>query len=96
VLTSDELTSANENAVTQNRKTIAPADVFKALEDLEFPDFKPRLEMELAREFCYSLFWIAIFYAYTFRSSTLKGRNMGVLRNRDLRTDSIIPHNRFQ
>jgi DNA polymerase epsilon subunit 3 len=35
--------------MNQNRKTIAPQDVFKALEDLEFPEFKPRLEMELAR-----------------------------------------------
>jgi hypothetical protein len=37
--------------MNQNRKTIAPQDVFKALDDLEFPDFRPRLEMELAREF---------------------------------------------
>lgn len=36
--------------MNQNRKTIAPQDVFKALDDLEFPDFRPRLEMELARE----------------------------------------------
>jgi histone H3/H4 len=38
---------ANENAQNANRKTIAPADVFKALEELEF-DFKERLEAELA------------------------------------------------
>ena len=37
--------------MNQNRKTIAPQDVFKALDDLEFPDFRPRLEMELARKF---------------------------------------------
>jgi DNA polymerase epsilon subunit 3 len=35
--------------MNQNRKTIAPQDVFKALEDLEFPEFRPRLEMELTR-----------------------------------------------
>ena len=40
---------ANENAQAQNRKTIAPQDVFKALEDLEFPEFRPRLEAELAK-----------------------------------------------
>ena len=39
--------SANEYAQNANRKTIAPADVFKALEDLDF-DFKDRLEAELA------------------------------------------------
>jgi hypothetical protein len=42
------LISANENTQGQGRKTIAPQDVMKALEDLEFPDFKPRLEAELA------------------------------------------------
>ncbi|PQE25794.1 hypothetical protein CJF30_00000488 [Rutstroemia sp. NJR-2017a BBW] len=41
-------THANENAQHRNIKTIQPQDVFKALEDLEFPDFKPRLEAELA------------------------------------------------
>jgi hypothetical protein len=39
--------SANEYAQNQNRKTIAPNDVLRALEDLEF-DFQPRLEAELA------------------------------------------------
>ncbi|QSZ30422.1 hypothetical protein DSL72_004945 [Monilinia vaccinii-corymbosi] len=42
-------THANENAQHRNVKTIAPQDVFKALDDLEFPDFKPRLEAELAK-----------------------------------------------
>jgi len=42
-------THANEHAQGANRKTVAPADVFKALEDLEFSDFKPRLEAELAK-----------------------------------------------
>ncbi|ESZ96467.1 hypothetical protein SBOR_3199 [Sclerotinia borealis F-4128] len=40
---------ANENAQHRSVKTIAPQDVFKALDDLEFPDFKPRLEAELAK-----------------------------------------------
>jgi hypothetical protein len=39
--------SANEYAQSANRKTIAPADVFKALEEIEF-DYKDRLEAELA------------------------------------------------
>lgn len=39
---------ANEHASASNRKTINPQDVFNALEDLEFPDFRPRLEAELA------------------------------------------------
>jgi len=40
--------SANEHASASNRKTINPQDVFMALEDLEFPDFRNRLEAELA------------------------------------------------
>ncbi|CAD6446710.1 13ce0b6c-c3ce-4817-b1d5-453934e80d32 [Sclerotinia trifoliorum] len=42
-------THANENAHNRSVKTIMPQDVFKALDDLEFPDFKPRLEAELAK-----------------------------------------------
>jgi len=42
-------THANEHAQRSSRKTIAPQDVFLALDDLEFPDFKPRLEAELAK-----------------------------------------------
>ncbi|KAI9644746.1 hypothetical protein NHQ30_006773 [Ciborinia camelliae] len=42
-------THANQNAQHRNVKTIAPQDVLKALDDLEFPDFKPRLEAELAK-----------------------------------------------
>lgn len=40
-------THANEYAQAANRKTVAPADVLKALEDLEFGEFRPRLEAEL-------------------------------------------------
>ncbi|KAH8594312.1 histone-fold-containing protein [Bisporella sp. PMI_857] len=40
---------ANDHAASANRKTIAPQDVLKALDELEFPDFKPRLEAELAK-----------------------------------------------
>lgn len=46
---SNEMSSSNEHASASNRKTITPQDVFNALEDLEFPDFRPRLEAELAR-----------------------------------------------
>lgn len=42
-------TSANEHTQRANRKTIAPQDVLAALDDLEFPEFKPRLEAELQR-----------------------------------------------
>ncbi|KFY72437.1 hypothetical protein V499_07396, partial [Pseudogymnoascus sp. VKM F-103] len=38
---------ANEYAQAANRKTVAPADVLRALEDLEFGEFRPRLEREL-------------------------------------------------
>ncbi|KAG9245021.1 histone-fold-containing protein [Calycina marina] len=41
--------TANENAASAGRKTISPQDVLKALDDLEFGDFKPRLEGELAK-----------------------------------------------
>lgn len=43
--------SANEFAQREGRKTLNPNDVFRALEELEFPDFKPRLEAELASSF---------------------------------------------
>ncbi len=40
--------SANEHTLAANRKTISPIDVLKALDDIEFPEFKDRLEAELA------------------------------------------------
>lgn len=40
--------SANENTVNANKKTIAPADVFKALDDIEFSFLKEPLEAEFA------------------------------------------------
>ena len=40
--------SANEHTQRAGRKTIAPQDVLQALEDLEFPEFRPRLEAELS------------------------------------------------
>jgi hypothetical protein len=46
-----QVCSSNEHASAANRKTITPLDVFNALEDLEFPDFRPRLEAELASQF---------------------------------------------
>ena len=42
-------THANEYAQAANRKTVAPADVLKALEDLEFGEFRPRLEAQLEK-----------------------------------------------
>jgi hypothetical protein len=47
--------SANDHAVSNNRKTVTPQDVLNALEDIEFGDFKPRLEAELASKLIYSL-----------------------------------------
>jgi hypothetical protein len=41
---------ANEHASRSGKKTIVPQDVFMALEDIEFPDFRPRLEAELASQ----------------------------------------------
>lgn len=40
--------SANEHTIAAGKKTIAPADVFKALEDIEFPFLKEPLEAEFA------------------------------------------------
>ncbi|KAI9739014.1 MAG: hypothetical protein M1818_005328 [Claussenomyces sp. TS43310] len=42
-------THANEHAQSSNRKTVAPGDVFKALDDLELEGFSERLEAELAK-----------------------------------------------
>ncbi|KAF2842472.1 histone-fold-containing protein [Patellaria atrata CBS 101060] len=40
---------ANEKAQSASKKTIQPKDIFDAIQELEFPDFIPRLEAELAR-----------------------------------------------
>ncbi|KAK2603841.1 hypothetical protein QQS21_003965 [Conoideocrella luteorostrata] len=40
---------ANEHTITANKKTIAPADVFKALDDIEFSFLKEPLEAEFAK-----------------------------------------------
>lgn len=37
---------ANEHTQSNNKKTIMPGDVFAALEDIEFPFFRERLEAE--------------------------------------------------
>lgn len=42
-------TQANEHTQNANKKTVGPADVLRALDDLDFADFKPRLEQELAK-----------------------------------------------
>lgn len=56
--------SANEHTVNAGKKTISPADVFKALEDTEFSFLKPRLEAEFDSTFFLSnvppfLLWIS-------------------------------------
>lgn len=38
--------SANEHTLNNNKKTIMPADVFAALDDIEVPFFRERLEAE--------------------------------------------------
>lgn len=43
--------SANENTVAAGKKTILPADVFKALDDTEFSFLKEPLEAEFASTF---------------------------------------------
>lgn len=40
---------ANEHTQAANKKTVSPADVLRALDDLDFSEFKPRLEQELAK-----------------------------------------------
>lgn len=40
--------SANEITMNANKKTIAPADVFKALDEIEFGFLKEPLEAEFA------------------------------------------------
>lgn len=41
--------AANEHTLNSNKKTIMPADVFAALEDIEFPFFRERLEAEFKK-----------------------------------------------
>ncbi|CAJ2513263.1 Uu.00g013820.m01.CDS01 [Anthostomella pinea] len=41
--------AANEKTMTSNKKTIMPADVFAALEDVEFPHMRERLEAEFKK-----------------------------------------------
>jgi hypothetical protein len=45
------LDSANEYTLNNNKKTIMPGDVFAALEDIEFPFFRERLEAEFKSSF---------------------------------------------
>lgn len=42
----DRATSANDHTMSMGKKTISPADVFKALDDVEFGFLKERLEAE--------------------------------------------------
>ncbi|KAI0406781.1 histone-fold-containing protein [Xylaria palmicola] len=41
--------ASNEHTLNNNKKTIMPADVFAALEDIEFPFFRERLEAEFKK-----------------------------------------------
>ncbi|KAI0506445.1 histone-fold-containing protein [Xylaria bambusicola] len=41
--------AANEHTLDNNKKTIMPGDVFAALEDIEFPFFRERLEAEFKK-----------------------------------------------
>ncbi|RYC54046.1 hypothetical protein CHU98_g12163 [Xylaria longipes] len=41
--------AANEHTLNNNKKTIMPGDVFAALEDIEFPFFRERLEAEFKK-----------------------------------------------
>ncbi|KAK3394777.1 hypothetical protein B0H63DRAFT_461922 [Podospora didyma] len=41
--------AANESTLSSNKKTIMPADVFKALDDIEFGFMRPKLEAEFAK-----------------------------------------------
>ncbi|KAI8963329.1 histone-fold-containing protein [Daldinia sp. FL1419] len=41
--------AANEHTQNSNKKTIMPADVFAALDDIEFPFFRERLEAEFKK-----------------------------------------------
>ncbi|KAF2964350.1 hypothetical protein GQX73_g9232 [Xylaria multiplex] len=41
--------AANEHTLNNNKKTIMPADVFAALDDIEFPFFRERLEAEFKK-----------------------------------------------
>lgn len=47
--------SANEFTVSSGKKTIMPADVFKALDDIEYGFMRDKLEAEFASELpCYA------------------------------------------
>ncbi|KAJ3552173.1 hypothetical protein NPX13_g11175 [Xylaria arbuscula] len=46
--------AANEHTLNNNKKTIMPGDVFAALEDIEFPFFRERLEAEFKSMFAYT------------------------------------------
>ena len=43
--------SANDLTKRNNKKTIMAKDVLDAIDIIEFPDFRPRLEAELASSF---------------------------------------------
>jgi hypothetical protein len=47
----DHLCRANERTLQSNKKTIMPADVFAALEEIEFGFMRDQLEAEFASSF---------------------------------------------
>lgn len=47
----NRLSSANENTLSANKKTIMPADVFKALDEIEYGFMREKLEAEFASSF---------------------------------------------
>lgn len=49
--------SANEHTVNSGKKTILPADVFKALEDTEFEFMKEALEAEFKSTAPHGIFY---------------------------------------
>jgi len=81
--------SAHEHTANANRKTIQPQDVLDALEELEFPEFTPRLKAELASMFLPHPWWgfgclilSLVLSVYCFWSSW--GKNYAGLRTRQV------------
>lgn len=62
--------AANEHTKNANKKTIMPADVFSALEDIEFPFLREALEAEFKSMLCYALPLLDIAFAIDTSTST--------------------------
>ncbi|KAG6000244.1 hypothetical protein E4U21_005679, partial [Claviceps maximensis] len=70
---------ANEHTISANKKTISPADVFKALDDVEFDFLKQPLEAEFAK---FNQIQIEKRISYRQKAKTTKMEN----NNRDVDT----------